>query len=311
MFQQRGGVLQDRPTLDVKSIIYWLRQGMLRLESRLEKYIPVSVKPALQRLYKVINDAVDALVGREEMVPPWSMTRTEALEYIRSGEQMKDYFVRFGGLGPKDCVLDVGCGTGRLALPLTKLMSSDGEYRGFDTKVDGITWCRKNITSSYPNFQFQHCPVYNSHYNADGGLSAARFRFPYEEAYFDFVFLYSVFTHMLPPDLENYISEIARVLKPGGTCFSSFFLVNEESARLIQSGSSGQAFVHRIEGCLTTNKADPESALAYEEETVRELFQKSSFRVESPYYGSCCGRAQFISYQDFVVARKSVTKILS
>ena len=43
---------------------------MLRIESRLEKYIPVSVKPTLQRLYNVVNDAADALVGREEMVPP-------------------------------------------------------------------------------------------------------------------------------------------------------------------------------------------------------------------------------------------------
>ncbi len=43
---------------------------------------------------------------------------------------------------------------------------------------------------------------------------------------------------MLAPEVENYLSEIARMLKVGGRCFISFFLLNPESLELIAKGQS-------------------------------------------------------------------------
>ena len=38
---------------------------------------------------------------------------------------------------------------------------------------------------------------------------------------------------MLSADMENYLKQIARVLKPGGRCLITYFLLNPESAKLM------------------------------------------------------------------------------
>jgi len=45
---------------------------------------------------------------------------------------------------------------------------------------------------------------------------------------------------MFTPDMENYLKEISRVLKPGGRCFITYFLLNNESEKLIKTGKSSQ-----------------------------------------------------------------------
>jgi ubiquinone/menaquinone biosynthesis C-methylase UbiE len=37
----------------------------------------------------------------------------------------------------------------------------------------------------------------------------------------------SLFTHIRPAEVENYLREMARVLKPGGRCLAAFFMLNE------------------------------------------------------------------------------------
>ena len=61
--------------------------------------------------------------------------------------------------------------------------------------------------------------------------------FPCADNSFDLVFLTSVFTHMFAGDVENYLSEISRVLKPGGKCLITWFLLDEVSRK---SGEPGQ-----------------------------------------------------------------------
>ena len=114
---------------------------------------------------------------------------------------------------------------------------------------------------------------------------------------------------MLPCDLENYLSEISRVLKPSETCLISFFLLNEESERLIRAGRSTLDFKYQIEGCLTTDNNNPEAVIAYKQEIVESLFQKYDLKIIPPVrYGSWCERDAFLSYQDLIVATKEATR---
>ena len=122
---------------------------------------------------------------------------------------------------------------------------------------------------------------------------------------FDFVFVLSVFTHLLPPDMEHYLAETARVMKPGCRSLVSFFLLNDESVRLIDSGAIGKTFSYRGQHCRCEHEDVPESALAVDEEFVREMYRRQGLRIIEPiYYGKWCRRRGPMVRQDIVVAVK-------
>ena len=128
--------------------------------------------------------------------------------------------VELGDLKASDRVLDIGCGPGRLAVPLTRYLDDAGSYDGLDIIPESIDWCRENISKRDERFRFHLADIRNSAYNESGADSCVELSFfPSTDETFDFVFLASVFTHMLPEGVEHYLSEIARVLKPGGTLF--------------------------------------------------------------------------------------------
>jgi len=143
-------------------------------------------------------------------------------------------------------------------------------------------------------------------YNPQGKSNARDYRFPFATSSFDFAFLASVFTHMLPDDLENYLSEIARALKPGGKCLITYFLLNSESTALLQAGSSSLNFQYELTGCRTIDANVPEEAVAYQEDAIRALYQKHGLKIlESIRHGKWSGRKDGLSYQDIVIASRT------
>ena len=274
------------------------------MQERLKRFVPGPLWAAVRWLYYFPLDTYDRLSGRRDaLMPPRSLMFVGGGNFVRSGQRFKSFFVELGGLKPHDRVLDVGCGVGRMAVPLTTYLDGKGKYEGFDVVVGAIRWCEQAITSRFPNFHFVVADLYNKTYNPRGRYEAKDYPFPYEDASFDFAILTSVFTHLLPEDTEHYVAELSRVMAPGGRVFATHFLLNEESRKLMAAGQADRVFTHERPGCFVANPDVPEDAVAYDESIVRDRLARHGFRVSDPiHFGKWCGRAAFTSYQDIVIA---------
>lgn len=257
--------------------------------------------------YSVL-DTIDYLLGRQdEMIPPRRLVANiGGGDFKQIGKEFLTYFVDLGGLKPHERVLEVGSGVGRMAVSLTSYLDQKGSYEGMDIVPETIGWCKTHITPKHPNFAFHVVDVYNKKYNPNGTSIPSEYMFPFKDESFDFVFLTSVFTHMLPRDMERYLAEISRVLKVGKRCLITFFLLNTESKRLIETKVSPHEFRFRLDGCWVKNKEVPEREIAFEEEDIRNLYQKHRLAITEPIrYGSWSGRPNYLSYQDIVVATRT------
>src|SRR4051794_6302498 len=69
-----------------------------------------------------------------------------------TGDEFLGYLVDLCGLQPGDAVLDVGCGSGRMALPLTGYLNREGRYARLDVSPEAIMWCTGNMSGLHPDF---------------------------------------------------------------------------------------------------------------------------------------------------------------
>jgi ubiquinone/menaquinone biosynthesis C-methylase UbiE len=97
-------------------------------------------------------------------------------------------------------VLDLGCGTGTLAL-LAKARYPAASVSGLDGDPKMLTRARAKASKRGLELRF------------DEGLS---YDLPYRDGQFDRVLSTLFFHHLVPEDKRRTIREVARVLKPGG-----------------------------------------------------------------------------------------------
>jgi SAM-dependent methyltransferase len=111
------------------------------------------------------------------------------------------------GLPRDGYLIDVGCGSGRLAKPLSAHLK---DYLGVDLVPDLVAHARK--IANRPEWRFQvidHIEIPE----ADGAA--------------DMVCFFSVMTHLLHEQTYWYLEECRRVLKPGGKVVFSFLEYGE------------------------------------------------------------------------------------
>jgi SAM-dependent methyltransferase len=138
-------------------------------------------------------------------------------------------------------MLDVGCGTGLLGIAAEPFLFPKGRYVGLDVSREDIDFCRRHYSA--PTYEFVHLDVNNPAYAA-GQKDQAR-RWPLSDNRFDLVSALSVWTHLNEADASFYFAEVARVLKPGGKAFLTFFLLDDEYEASLPSRSRSPGRYHR------------------------------------------------------------------
>lgn len=133
-------------------------------------------------------------------------------------------------LGLRDgmSLIDIGCGSGRLAHALAARLQLD--YLGVDVTPEVLAYARARCP---PAYRF---------------LLRTDLRLPAPDAGTDMVCAFSVFTHLLNEETYLYLEEAARVLRPGGLLVFSFLEFGddgehwadfERTARAVRAGVRG------------------------------------------------------------------------
>jgi SAM-dependent methyltransferase len=196
-------------------------------------------------------------------------------------------------------VLDIGCSTGRMAIPMTQILSK-GQYTGFDVVKQSVDFCSERITPVFKNFNFDHFDTKSTYYNRNGTLDPTDTAFPYITDEFDFIWATSVFTHMGSEGaFKRYIMELSYVLKKRGRAFLTFFL---------KSGDKPGA-CHHFPFAVTPNVSvfdlgSPDIISAYDEHFLARIFTDNDLRIDKVIRGSWSTGVPVEPYQDLFFLTK-------
>jgi len=237
--------------------------------------------------------------GRDRELPPMRLRFVGAGDFRSVGDELKELLVRFG-LDPHDRVLDIGSGVGRVAIPLTRYLGADGTYDGFDIVRRGVVWCRRHITPRHPNFRFHHVRVRSSEYR-EHGAPASGFRFPFDDASFDFAFATSLFTHLVLAETRQYLHESARVLAPGGCLLATFLLLNDHSRAVLPRLDWRFRFPVDQHPVRLADADNPAVGVAIDEAALIDLIREAGFSGHEIHYGKWAARPEGVTFQDVVL----------
>src|SRR5687768_5417535 len=107
--------------------------GMIQhVKAALSGVIPRSVRRAGRDLLDDLTDWADRARGKRVPLEPPDQLVAGIGGAWAVGERYLGYFRDLCGLRPEETVLDVGCGVGRMAVPLAGYLSPPGRYEGFD-----------------------------------------------------------------------------------------------------------------------------------------------------------------------------------
>jgi ubiquinone/menaquinone biosynthesis C-methylase UbiE len=127
--------------------------------------------------------------------------------------------LRQAGLRPRDVLVDLGCGTGRLALHAVPILQG-GHYVGIEISQTILGRAKKHVAETHPDPPCQVTWLHNTETT-----------FPLGDRSVDMVCAFSVFTHIEHEDTYRYLIDALRVVRPGGTFVFSCLPIDLPAAR--------------------------------------------------------------------------------
>ncbi len=255
-----------------------------------------------RRLRRLVDSIEQLESDASYPIPPARGVVMAGAEFRAIGREFLEYLVTFGGLPPDADVLDVGCGGGRIAAPLTYYLDQ-GSYVGFDVHDESIQWCKEKLEPNHPRFHFEHVDLFNDRYNRTSTNDATSFRFPYDDRRFDFILAVSLFTHMFRDEVANYLSEFARVLRPGGAAFVTGYLLNPDSVNAMAREPRAVKFPHAHRDALVQDPDRPATAVALHQEWLVADARRVGLGVDRIAHGAWTTQAR-LSWQDIMLLRR-------
>lgn len=250
-----------------------------------------------------LRDRYRAGPGRaDRLVPPRRLDFAAHSDFVEGGDRFLCHLVELAALQPHERVLDVGCGIGRLARPLSGYLSSAGSYDGFDVNREGIGWCRRRYRRN-ANFRFKVADVYDPRRNPSGAHAAAEYRFPYDDASFDVIVCASVLGRALEGEADHHLAEVGRLLAPEGRALLAMFLLDDASRAAIAGGTAGLPFLDAEASVAVVSDDVPEEAVAYDRGWVEAALERHGMALAGSHRGTWSGEESGLSFQDLVVAR--------
>jgi ubiquinone/menaquinone biosynthesis C-methylase UbiE len=129
----------------------------------------------------------------------------------------RDRILRLARLRPGEAVLDVGCGTGTLAIAAKRQVGAAGTVCGIDASPEMLARAARKSRRAGMAVAFTEAPAQ---------------ALPFPDATFDAVMTTVMLHHLPRPARAECAREIRRVLKPGGRVLVVDFAVSQEKGLL-------------------------------------------------------------------------------
>ncbi len=189
---------------------------------------------------------------------------------------------RHADVGKIRRVLDWGCGCGRVAMYLMAAENAP-EILGCDIDFQTVAWCNENLKRGAFAVLQPMPPA------------------PYPDGHFDFIYSYSVFTHLTRDVQHAWLAEMRRLLTPGG-----IFLATTHGQFALQFAHASLTAAFPPEGIYDSH-LDPTLDAIAPKDYYRATYQSKEYTLRE--FGKHFEILEYIergatNFQDVVVMRK-------